>query len=107
MNTKSAAAERLLRPSSIAMKIVEAERDVPGKTPATTCARPTAMATFQVTTSRSGSLPAKCSATSIHTPPISNAQATGCSVSGNCQPALRTISPTTAVTRKATPTLST
>ncbi len=35
------------------------------------------MATFQVTTSRSGSLPATCSATSIHTPPISSAQGDG------------------------------
>ena len=31
-----------------------AEREVPGNTPATTCATPTRTATFQVTSSRSG-----------------------------------------------------
>ncbi|MNT85845.1 hypothetical protein D3C72_2260630 [compost metagenome] len=53
-NTNSVAAARRLSPNSIAMKIAAAEREVPGNTPATTWARPTRMATFQVTSPRSG-----------------------------------------------------
>ena len=47
-NANSVAAARLPVPASIATKIVAAERDVPGKIPATTCARPTRIATRQV-----------------------------------------------------------
>ena len=52
-NTNSAAAERRLVPASMAMKIAAAEREVPGNTPATTWARPTSTATFQVTVATS------------------------------------------------------
>ncbi|MNI65888.1 hypothetical protein D3C73_1214160 [compost metagenome] len=40
-------------------------------------------------------------------PPMISAQATGLTVSGSDQPALRTTRPTTAVTRKAAPSLNT
>ena len=64
-------------------------------------------AIFQVTVSLSGRRPAKRSAISIQTPPMTSAQATGVTVSGSSQPARRTGRPTTAVTRKATPSFIT
>ena len=88
------------------MKIAAAEREVPGKTPATTCASPTSTATFHVMSATSPRFSAKCSAASIHTPPRISAHATGVTVSGNSQPASRTGRPTRAVTRKATASLS-
>ncbi len=84
------------------MKIAAAEREVPGNTPATTCAKPTSTATFQVIAATSPRRSASRSAASIHTPPSTSAQATGVTVSGSSQPASRTGRPTSAVTRKAT-----
>src|SRR3546814_14526671 len=86
-NANSVAATRLVVPNSSATKIVAAEREVPGNTPATTCAMPTRIATVQLIAVRSPSafarLAAKCSATTIHTPPRSSAQATGVVASGS------------------------
>src|SRR3546814_3481339 len=85
-NANSVAATRLVVPNSSATKIVAAEREVPGNTPATTCAMPTRIATVQLIAVRSPSafarLAAKCSATTIHTQigrahvctPVTNAQ---------------------------------
>ena len=50
-NANSAAADRDVNPASIAAKIAAAERDVPGKTPATTWLRPTHTTTSHVTCS--------------------------------------------------------
>ena len=47
-NANSVAAARLLVPNSSATKIAAAEREVPGNTPATTCATPTRIATVQL-----------------------------------------------------------
>jgi len=52
-NVNSVAAARDVVPASSAMKIVAPERDVPGNTPATTCAMPTRIATVQVIAVRS------------------------------------------------------
>jgi len=52
----------------MARKIAAADREVPGNTPATTCARPTPTATFQVTVSRSGRRAAKRSASEDQRP---------------------------------------
>ena len=105
-NTNSAAAGLRFKPSSRAMKMAAAEREVPGNTPASTWARPTATAIFQVTASLGGPRSPRRSATSIQTPPITSAQATGVTVSGSSQPNRRTGRPTTAVTAKATAILS-
>ncbi len=91
----------------MAMKIAAADREVPGNTPATTCARPTSTATFQVTSSRSGRRAVRASTRIIQIPPMISAHATGVTVSGSSHPASRTGRPTIAVTRNAVPSLST
>ena len=105
-NANSVAAGRLLVPASIAMKIVAAERDVPGNIAATICARPTRTATIQLTFALSGRFAAKYSAAIIHTPPMTNAQATGVMRSGSLKPSLVTTKPRTAVIRNATVNLA-
>ena len=50
----SVAAGRSVRPTSMAAKMVEAEREVPGNTAARIWHSPTQTATFQVTTSLTG-----------------------------------------------------
>ena len=50
----SVAAGREVRPTSIAAKMVAAEREVPGKTAARIWQAPTKIATFQVTVVASG-----------------------------------------------------
>src|SRR5690349_16772366 len=50
----SVAAERSVRPATMAAKIVAAERDVPGKTPERNWQMPTQMATFHVTVALCG-----------------------------------------------------
>ncbi len=52
--TNSAAAGLRVRPSSMAMKIAAAEREVPGNTPASTWASPTAITMVQVIDTESG-----------------------------------------------------
>src|SRR3546814_9065966 len=85
-NANSVAATRLVVPNSSATKIVAAEREVPGNTPATTCAMPTRIATVQLIAVRSPSafarLAAKCSATTIQTTQRTSAQAIGVVVWG-------------------------
>ena len=98
----SVAAARFEVPRSIATKIVVAEREVPGKTPATICAIPTAMATRQKIWLLSACRSATRSANSIQKPPITSAQATGWIVVGSSKPIFFTIRPRTAVIRKAT-----
>jgi len=94
-------------PASSATKIVAAERDVPGNTPATTWAIPTRLAVVHDTSRRSPSACARraasCSATSIHNAPITSAHATGRIVVGSSQPSFLTSSPSTAVIANATP----
>src|SRR3546814_7131991 len=76
MNANSVAASRDDRPASIAAKIVAAEREVPGNTAASTCASPTQIAIFQVTTSL-GVMPAAARSISrIAIPPMIRAHAT-------------------------------
>jgi len=57
--------------------IVAPAREVPGKTPATICARPTATATSQVTSAVCGRPRNQRSSPRITTPPINVAHATG------------------------------
>ena len=106
----SVAAARLVVPNSSATKIVAPERDVPGNTPATTCAMPTRIATSQVISLRSPSCCARraaiCSARIIHTPPSTSAHAIGSIRSGNSKPSFFTTMPSTAVTANAAPSLS-
>src|SRR5690606_17369079 len=104
-NANSVAAARLVTPNSSATKIVAAERDVPGNTPATTWATPTSTATVQVIVLRSPSTSArraaKCSASSIHAPPRTSAQAIGATALSSSQPRALTTMPSTEVTAKA------
>ena len=64
-NANSVAAARLVVPASRAIKMVAALREVPGNTPATTCATPTKSATRQVMAVRSPSCAARRPATLI------------------------------------------
>ena len=108
-NANSVAAAREVVPASSATKMVAPEREVPGNTPATTCAMPTRIATVQVIAARSPSaaarLAAKCSAAIIHTPPSTSAQAIGVTSSGSSKPSFFTTTPSTAVTPNATASL--
>ena len=108
-NANSVAAARLLVPASNATKIVAADREVPGNTPATICAMPTRIATAQVIVLRSPStaarLAAKYSAAIIQTPPSTSAHAIGVTVSGNSKPSFLTSTPSTAVMTNAAASL--
>ena len=105
-NANSVAAPRLRVPNIIAAKMVAADREVPGNTAATTCARPTAMATFQVMAVSASFSPVLCSAQNISKAPSTSAQATGCTLSGRLRPILPAIRPRAAVIRNATDNFS-
>ena len=102
----SVAAARLPVPASIATKIVAAEREVPGNTPATACAMPTSTAAFQPIALLSGRRAASHSAPIIQKPPITSAHATGVVDSGSLKPSFTATRPSTQVTRNAQASLS-
>ena len=109
-NANSVAAARLVVPASRATKIVAALREVPGNTPATTCATPTNTAVVHEIAVRSPSRRARnaasCSATSIQIAPTTSAQAIGRTLSGSSQPSFFTSRPPTAVTANDSSSLS-
>ncbi len=93
-------------PASIAANIVAAERDVPGNTAARICAMPTQCATRHVSSSLFGWRSVYASIRKMARPPITSAQATGATVSGNSSPICFAAKPPMTVMTKAVSSLN-
>ena len=99
-NENSVAAGRP-RPRTRAIRMVDAEREVPGKTAASIWARPTATAIAHVTWLPRRRPLTRCSMARISTPPIRVAHATGHVSLGSESPAFFARRPPAAVIKKA------
>ena len=106
-NENSVAAGRV-SPSSIAIMIVAADREVPGNTAASSWASPTTTATAHVTSRRAGRRPRSAhSIARISTPPIRVAHAIGAIAWGREKPSRLTTRPPTPVMTNASSSFST